>query len=276
MENPGSLLRRLPNAGESLFACGCSAHDCFPIASDYEFFRAFCKVQKKLSHHRLTIFAKALLAENGCREELSQKNTDAIWRYFSELHSILVPKEASLIEEKTDDLPPQKLKLSEFVRLEDLIQKIRAAGRPGEFEKSLVCAFEKVGKRGVLLDFPEDFYTGQPSLYAVEQALAGSGENSVLQLQAIRIFAERRIPMLVFLQRTGESALSFFSRLESLVGLPEFFLALTEESLAPSLHFLLTGQRAVCPVLTGKASNSLVTRLYYSYPMGNTYQLLQE
>lgn len=277
MENPGSFLRGLPDAKEILLSCGVACRECGDTASDYEFFRAFCKSQKKLSHNRLTLAARALLAKNGCRAQLSEKTADEIWRYFANLNALALPEQARFSEERTDELPDRSLKASDFLSLDKVLERAKTASTPEAFESLLAKTFSESGKCGVLIDLPEDFYGRQPNLYALGRALEGKEDSAVLFLQAIRRFAKDEVPMLLFLQGSGESALAFFLRLASLVGLPELFLAIAPASFENALDFLFgIKQEGIRPVLTVEHSSAIASPLYYRYPMGNCCLLLQD
>ena len=277
MENPGSLLRKIPQAEKILFAAGACERDCSAKASDYEFFCAFCKAAEKLSHNRLLLYARALLAKNGCGEELSGSTAAPIWRFFAALDVLAEPTENDFFEEKTDESPSLTLNGSDFIPLDKLLDEAKASKTPTAFSESLFSAFLESGKTGVLVDLPDDCYEKQPSLYALEQALSGAGDPLVLRLQAIRVFAEKKIPVILFLQGSGEKTLAFFARLESLVGLSELFLHLTPDAFDAAIGFLLTPRKSlVRPCLTKEVLPALASRLYYRYPKGNSYLLLQD
>ena len=273
MNNPGAFLRQMPDAERVLRVCGYQEID---KASDYEFFSAFCKSSDKLCHHRLLLAARALLTKNGCREKIVPDNAETIWRYFADRLFMEEPDESSYRSDGGYDLPAATFSLDEFASLDELlVQTIDACGLAA-FEEKLLAAFSMSGKRGVLVDLPDEAYQKQPNPHTAMVALQ-TKDRTALSLQALRILSQARVPLLIVLQESGKAASAFLSRLDLLVGLPRLFLLLSPSTWEKGIDLLLAlGKGENAPVLQEKDLALVASPLSYRYPIGKTCLLLQE
>ena len=273
MNNPGAFLRQMPDAERVLRVCGCQGLD---KASDYEFFSAFCKTSDKLCHHRLLLAAKALLSQNGCREKITPNSAERIWRYFADRFFLDVPAESAYATDGDYDLPAAKLSLEEFFSLEELLERAIDADGLLAFEKNLLAAFSVSEKRGVLVDLPDEVYQKQPNPHATMIALQ-TKDRTALSLQALRIFSQAHVPLLIVLRESGKAASAFLARLDLLVGLPQLFLLLSPSTWEKGIDLLLAlGKSENAPVLQEKDLALVAPLFSYRYPIGKSCLLLQE
>lgn len=275
MKNPGAFLRHLPEAEDAMKVCGCEDPK---LLSDYEFFSALCKAQKALAHHRLFLAAKALLAENGCQKSLSPANVDAVWRFFAEKTSLREPQDNLYAPDGGAVCLGKKIRARDYAALDRLLKEAEGARDCDSFQALLLEAFRASGRKGVLVDLPDEVYMKQPNLYQLELALMGKGDETVLSLQALRFFATEDVPLLLVLRGEGRFATGFLSCLDRLIGgLPPVCLVLSESSLDSGVRLLLSlGEGRNLATLQEKDSPKIAPLLCYRYPFASCALFLKE
>lgn len=220
----------------TLRLCGEEAHECGDSASDYEIFRALCRVMPLLSGHRLAARVSAILENSfGINSVLSPKTCDEIW--ISTADRLV---QAPMRAEEIADFSPTKISMVEWNPAHRIACSSALSAKPlictgaGSFDawareiERMFDDAEASGCKQIFFVLPEAYTDRRPDVYHVDLVLhkpqRDKGDIDLLHAQLMRVLAQLAqrtdMQLIVRVECGAENAVALLDRVEREVGLP--------------------------------------------------------
>lgn len=230
--------------------CGTGEDECGETASDYEMFRAFCRVTPLLSGHLLLARARAILREGfGITETPSCCTCDAIWRETADL-LLQAPRAADSFEGLLWEEGNPALLSENRVSLSSAFPAtLLVRTRAGSFDswmreiESVLCDAAARGCKSIFFGLPEPYTDRRPDVYHVDQALhkprREKPDLDLLHAQLMRVVAQLSqglgLRMILRVECGAEDAVAVLGRVEREVGLPSLIWTTAREDVRDAL-----------------------------------------
>ena len=220
----------------TLRLCGAEARECDTSASDYEIFRALCRVMPLLSGHRLAERVSAVLKSGfGINFELSPKTCDEIWTSTADrlLQAPMRTEEIAALS--STKIAPVEWNPTHRIACSTALSATSLAGTGAESFDAWMREIEGVigdaaasGCKQIFFLLPEAYIDRRPDVYHVDLVLhkpqRDKEDIDLLHAQLMRVLAQLAqqsdMQLIVRVECGAVDAVALLDRVEREVGLP--------------------------------------------------------